>query len=790
MAVGQQADTIFFKEGKLILPTNRSFETVNKNDVINLTFKDSTLTTEQKIALKNSLIKKLDRIIFNLQDPTLNLRPLYDAIWGTSFYYDFLLEMQRVRADLLTAGPTFSRAYLYFPEEAINQFLSPISIYGRGLEVNNDILKERRVLYKDPYKNWIIDLYNTDPDHAYIKNLQQDTAYIEGWRRLELFYKQLKTSVDSVKGLINVSNSCDTSNGWHRRLTTNMSAAFSNGSTNGVITLLRMPFFKRWLWYTEGMPVTNPFFVTTDDKKYPASEKNAAFYWSDSIRHIDTINQLNYKELLKASTTLNLVILPVSSKNYKTALWHYDASNNYQTYAHDERTMQLTDTRQVTVLTHNVPAGSDINYRESVVTLTSEYGAGVTQFNATLEGTGAFITSVTGIAGPLGNFLSLFQPVPPIVAPTNVPAGITKASEATGNRSAGRAPAGYYLDRMNAQGNEFTEKYFEELAKKSETTETNIEYIEKDGYIFYLTGDWKVDKPFILNQYIQYYDIIVADSVVKRFLLHNRNNNIVDYTSKTNVEAKFDLLIDSFVAFTNQLKNCNSTYNSILNSITRKLNVLAQLISIPTRNLPPDTLKPEVDNTPKFRTLEARMTSDANKDVSFTLVEKNIATGDTVLVYRDKVRFGKQIMFDFSAGVGFTWEDYTNNYLENTAKVSEVKNANDRFHGIAGLHWYPCKIYKAESSFFLFNGWTTFTQRFSLFAGIDIIRPRFNYYPGISIDLVPGLKLINGVQLCRNTKYEIVNNTVVNQTSALKPAGWFTSINVDAKIFTKLFTKS
>lgn len=774
MAVGQQADTIFFKGGKLILPTNRSLETVNKNDVINLTFKDSTLSTEQKIALKNSLIKKLDRIIFNLQDPTLNLRPLYDAIWGTSFYNDFLLEMQGVRADLLTAGPTFSGAYRYFPEEAINQFLNPISIYGRGLEVNNDILKERRVLYKDPYKNWIIDLYNTDPDHVYIKNLQQDTAYIEGWRRLELFYKQLKTSVDSVKGLINVSNSCDTSNGWHRRLTTNMSAAFSNGSTNGVITLLRRPFFKRWLWYTEGMPVTNPFFVTTDDKKYPASEKNAAFYWSDSIRHIDTINQLNYKELLKASTTINLVTLPVSSKNYKTALWHYDASNNYQTYAHDERIRQLADTRQVTVLTHNVPAGSDISYREKVVTLTSEYGAGVTQFNATLEGTGAFITSITGIAGPLGNFLSLFQPIPPAPRPLNIKFDdISFSPQKTG--------------RQIHSYRHFTAATLD----ASETIEeTEIGYIEYDGFIYYLSGNWKVDKPLILDHFLKYYNVVLADSVVASFLLHNKNNNIVDYKSYDSIKRAFKLLIEDFDIFYRDLSICKNVYAKVLNTIEPQLKVLSQIISVPTRNLPPDTLKPEVDNTPKFRTIESRMTSDANKDVSFTLVEKNIATGDTVLVYRDKVRFGKRIMFDFSAGVGFTWEDYTNNYLENTAKVSEVKNANDRFHGIAGLHWYPCKIYKAESSFFLFNGWATFTQRFSLFAGIDIIRPRFNYYPGISIDLVPGLKIINGVQLCRNTKYEIVNNTVVNQTSALKPAGWFTSINVDAKIFTKLFTKS
>ncbi len=791
VAFGQKAHNLSFKDGKLILPPYRSFETIHKKDTIKITFTDSALTDIQKTALKSSLIKKVDKVIFNLQDPVLNLKPLYDAIWDTAFYRAFLQEMQQVRADLLTAGPTFSHAYSYFPEEGINSLLNPISIYSRGAEVNNDVLKERRVLYRDPYKNWIIGLYNTDQDMAFIKSLQQDTAYIEGWRRLELFYKQLKTSVDSIKALINVCDSCDPSSSWHRRLTTNISATLSANSTNRVLTLMRRSFFQRWLWYTEGIPVTNPFFTTTDDKKYPKTEKNTAFFWTDSaIKHTDSMNQLYTKELLIASNTVNLISLPVSSKSFKNTLWHYDASNNYQTIAHDERINKLADTRQVTVLIHNVPAGSDISYRENVVTLTSEYGPGITQFNSTLEGTGAFITSITGIAGPLGDFLSLFQHVPPIVAPTNVPAGNAIASKRTSNRSAWKAPARHYMERMNAQGNEFTEKDFEELANKSETTKTNVEYIERDGYIYYLSGDWKVDKPFILNQYIQYYNITIADSVVKRFLLHNRFNNVVTYTNEDTIKAKFNMLIRDFVTFTNRLRTCNTIYNSVLDSITPQLNVLTQVISIPTRNLPPDTLKAETDNVAQFRTIEAIMTSEADKDVSFALLEKNKKTGDTALVYRDKVRFGKRIMFDFSAGIGFTWEDYTNNYLENTSKVTEVKNANERFHGIAGLHWYPCKIYKAESSFFLFNGWETFTQRISLFAGIDIIRPRFNYYPGISIDLIPGMKLINGVQLSRNTKYEIVNNTVVSQVSGLKTAGWYTSLNVDAKVFTKLFTKS
>ncbi len=171
------------------------------------------------------------------------------------------------------------------------------------------------------------------------------------------------------------------------------------------------------------------------------------------------------------------------------------------------------------------------------------------------------------------------------------------------------------------------------------------------------------------------------------------------------------------------------------------------------------------------------------------MVEKSTATaGDTSVVYKESFKIGRRTKFDVSAGIGYTFNDgFNNNVISDDNKPTDIENVNEQVHGILGLHWYPfCGgLYKQSDKFIGFEKHPL--SRVSLFAGIDIIRPRYNYYPGIGVDLIPGLKLIGGVQLYRSIRYDVFNDKVIDKKAGLENAGFFMSLHIDSKVFTRIF---
>ncbi|MBS1780429.1 MAG: hypothetical protein JST70_13945 [Bacteroidetes bacterium] len=779
---GQNHD-LSFTNGRLAIPQNKAFETIKKADKVTIIFTDNALTEADKKEIRTALVSKLDRTIRNLEDPSMNLEALYKTIWGAAFYDSYLKALKSFQKSL--AENTAIARYAYLPDQAaIDHLLKTTSLYAEAKPPqDNDVLKERRILYTDPYKDWVVTLYNDDKGS---KDLVVDADYIKGWRELEAVYKDLSTVLDSLRKKINHSTACDAEIAWRNDVLKRWTNLTASASKNRILVLLRTDFYKRWLWYTEGIPVMNPFFVTSPGKEFPSSEKDVRFYWSDpAIKLTDSLNRLQTTDLLNIVSTKNLVRLPVYSDDDKIALWHFDASDNYSTYDLNGKKKRLSNEKRVEILLHNLPAEKSAKYSEKVVSV-SEYGTGISQFNTAVSQTATFIGNMTGLAGPLGKLFSLFEPSQPGISPTSITAPTKKARVGS---DAALTESWKGVAKMNYVA---LEKVYDvddlNLDHNKDEPEKPHEYFEKDGFIYYLSSNWKLDKPLILYQYIQYYDFTLPDSMIKSFLIHNKYNNIVNYYNDLAIEKAIDKLFTDFATYYNAVSACNTKYTTAAKDLEPTTKLAGQLISIPTRNLPPTILKAKTSEVPQMRTEIFDVKSDADNEVTFTIAEKK-KEGDSVIAYKGKLRFGKWISFDVSAGLGFTWSDYINNVLADKSKVTDVTTRNDRFHGIAGLHWYPTKIYKAESTFFIGHGLGTFMHRVSLFAGIDIIYPRFNFYPGVSFDVIPGLKLIVGLQLYRNTKYEILNNAVVNDASGLKVAGFYTSLNIDSKVFTKAFTK-
>ena len=74
-----------------------------------------------------------------------------------------------------------------------------------------------------------------------------------------------------------------------------------------------------------------------------------------------------------------------------------------------------------------------------------------------------------------------------------------------------------------------------EVASEDAESE-DIKYFELEGHIYYLTSNWKEDKPNVLRQYMEYHDIAMNTDMVKRFLIHEIGNNTVAYNSASSIK--------------------------------------------------------------------------------------------------------------------------------------------------------------------------------------------------------------------------------------------------------------
>jgi hypothetical protein len=113
-----------------------------------------------------------------------------------------------------------------------------------------------------------------------------------------------------------------------------------------------------------------------------------------------------------------------------------------------------------------------------------------------------------------------------------------------------------------------------------------------------------------------------------------------------------------------------------------------------------------------------------------------------------------------------------------------VKDNSNQVRVIVGLHIYPFKLFKQDDSFLGIKS-GRWLHRFFAYTGVGIPDPLKNYYFGVGADLIPGFKLTVGEHLFRNYKYNINNNQIVEQHSALKIAGAFIGFSIEPSTFVK-----
>lgn len=237
------------------------------------------------------------------------------------------------------------------------------------------------------------------------------------------------------------------------------------------------------------------------------------------------------------------------------------------------------------------------------------------------------------------------------------------------------------------------------------------------------------------------------------------------------------------IDFINEYDDSLNIYASARKNLSVDSSVVAVLLRLlPANNRPPSKIAIVADPNPfAFRTaIRNTGTSDKNADFEYAvmLYRKKDDKTDSTTLSSFKYKNGKRQRISASVGVVYT---FANEYFAHNSVAAgdpiTITSSSDRVSFTFGLHIYFSKIYTLDDAF-VHSEICPWYQRLSLYAGLGIPKVFKNFYPGISYDLVPGIRLIGGAHLYVHERYKLVNNIVDKQTSRLRHAGPFLSFNI------------
>lgn len=211
--------------------------------------------------------------------------------------------------------------------------------------------------------------------------------------------------------------------------------------------------------------------------------------------------------------------------------------------------------------------------------------------------------------------------------------------------------------------------------------------------------------------------------------------------------------------------------------------------------------------TPVYHTtLSSFARIDAPKQEDYVLTEETAkpakgapktgdpSASDSVKVnkIRGIYKVGKYYRFQVSAGLAVSTNDYVlnNAVITNGVLTSTAKDQQASF--VIGLHTYFWRLFNIDNTFLGLKNdrglESHFLNRISFYTGIGIPDPTKNYYCGLSLDLLPGVKITGGEHFIIYTRYQLNNNFITGQQNVFHGASPFVSLNLDASFIGNLFS--
>jgi hypothetical protein len=218
--------------------------------------------------------------------------------------------------------------------------------------------------------------------------------------------------------------------------------------------------------------------------------------------------------------------------------------------------------------------------------------------------------------------------------------------------------------------------------------------------------------------------------------------------------------------------------------------LLQRMEDLAASPLPPDQLESKlVSDTPSYSTQVKYL--DPTKVPVTEQYQVSVKSGkDTATVAKGAVNIAKTHFFQLGAGLVFSVNKPDLVTVTGNGSTLNISRDANFAQFVAGIHLYipGFGLYNLDNRFIIHAGrGKTYRKqigisdlnRLSLFLGVGIPQPLKNYYTGISADLWPGIRLHTGLHWLWFTKYQVVNNQVTEQRSALDKGSWYIGLNID-----------
>ncbi|MBK8609199.1 MAG: hypothetical protein IPL84_04450 [Chitinophagaceae bacterium] len=783
---------------------------VNKPPVSNFTLSDL-----QKKELKKEIATKFEKSIDNLEDEKLNLASAYDAIWGKGEIAKIIAEYRAFLSYLNdTTGPASSHdntvSYAYLPKPSVFEarvFNAPV--YTEKEDSSGKKYNARQLIFTNPYHRFILEYLQETMNEtgSKINEEKMSLEYKKAWREVEEKYNAAVNEITKIKDTLGkcVVPIC----GEDYRNVANELDAFLKQKTNRIIKLLQKPFYKKWLWYNDGFLVMNPLGVTTSDKRYPASEKI-------------TLQPASEKELVPAGpvedkmidtllSTMKLKNEVLTAKKNDADRYYYDADSAYRCLNKSNLPVAKDDRKGLSIVVYNVSAKDKLSIN---FILNESSGLGKISQEIINAGTSGSLSTILGSSADwVASWKKVSSeingvPKKPFAATPNIGADDVKIALYGINISANKLKSKnltYSTFKFNQQQSEFTDN-----EKNTKSVDTDSDFwneflkstngdlfatINKRNYAATKKSD--VDKIVFVNAYLIKEDSKVCNTciglteqcIIDSFLIRDKCYALT-YENQNAFNSGVESLLERFKCFTVLIDSCRNKFKNLLVEISD--NYLPQLkayAGILQRSLPPVfTRKNEKlsSDTAEFRTeifekSKAELPKDA-KDITYQVISSipgKAIDGKSVsnnVVIEHSYRYAKRTRIDFSAGLACSLGDY---YIKSNESGTPAVSEGDKFRPIAGMHVYPFSggILRVDDRI------KPQLSRLSIFVGVGLTKTLENFYPGISYDIIPGIRILGGYHIFKDTRYTIVNNQVVDQASSYKGSGIFVSLNLEPRAF-------
>lgn len=744
------------------------------------------LSKEAKIAIRKKLIADLQLALNNMQDDSLLLKRLYAEIWGNVKFTEIIDELTGLRSSLM-GNEIFRKNWNYVPSPSIIEAMLSTDVFSLSATKLSKDINSAVLIFTDPYKSWLIQYFNSSVSKYEMQKLNLDINYKTAWRELEQSYLQVNKMITSI-GDYNKIFEFSAERSVKMNDTSTLIEAMIR--QNYVVKLLKSnDFFKSWLWYTAGVLRINPLGITTQDRQFPNDERNSFDTAGAKLSQSQRMDSLS--RLCTTKRWRNKITLPLFDENEDKGklvyLWNYDGAKNYNALANKNKKTLMLGKEAIATCVYNIPENTSLVIEIDTLVLKDRSKTVIALDKLGTEATSTLVTGAESLLKHWVGISGLINPAPGAIPEIDIRNLNTKIKKGEGSGNS-------LLALKNSGDSNF------QMQLAMATMGGEILNAELDNYIIIndrnivITKDNNIDKKNIILAYLRKPDddkciscgLFESRELLLPSFLEKDKCYILNYRDAPAVEKSAENLMPRFNCYIKEVNEARKEAKLAFDQLTKLSQRLKMYIGITERSLAPLDLTEKTDESPEYRTHAEKIGMPESAKIwtiKVTPKIKNAAGVDSALsIVRTKFKVAPIHYVDFSIGISLLARNYTLREQVSDSALP-VARESDRFRLMAGLHYYPFGLFNIDDKFI---GGKRALHRVSVFMGVGIKKALDNFYTGLGYDLVPGMRLIIGSHFYKDTRFQIVNNKVVDKASGYKASGVFVSFNLEPISFTKL----